>query len=193
MRLQSSPELLKLFGEDSDDSRSLSPFAGMPQQSGAKPPSRGLPPVATKGKPGMDTPRGLNGEEELTEEELLRLELEKVKQERHMLLHSISVVKSQAGTAGGEAQQNDINSLRKEIAMKKAKLNELRMEVTRKEGTVKKTRDDNTDAQRLTPGELSEEKAYIQQLQDEMKQLDEELVEAEAKNRLYYLLGERTR
>lgn len=77
--------------------------------------------------------------------------------------------------------------------MKKAKLNELRMEVTRKEGTVKKTRDDNTDAQRLTPGELSEEKAYIQQLQDEMKQLDEELVEAEAKNRLYYLLGERTR
>lgn len=54
-------------------------------------------------------------------------------------------------------------------------------------------KDENTDAARLTPGELSEEKAYIQQLQDEMKQIDEDLTEAEAKNRLYYLLGERTR
>ncbi len=63
----------------------------------------------------------------------------------------------------------------------------------RKENTLNKQRDDTTDAVRLTPGELSEEGAYIQQLQDEMKQIDEELVEAEAKNRLYYLLGERTR
>ena len=29
--------------------------------------------------------------------------------------------------------------------------------------------------------------------QDEMKRIDEDLTEAEAKNRLYYLLGERTR
>jgi hypothetical protein len=66
-------------------------------------------------------------------------------------------------------------------------------EVRRKEQSLHRHRDDTTDAVRLTPGELSEESGYIQQLQDEMKQIDEELVEAEAKNRLYYLLGERTR
>lgn len=98
---QASPELLKLLGEDSDDGRSLSPFIAPPAATAtSKPPSRGtLPAVATAraGKgPGMDTPRGL-GEEELTEDELLRLELEKVKAERTVLLHSISVVKSQAG------------------------------------------------------------------------------------------------
>ncbi len=121
----------------------------------------------------------------------------------------------------------------------------------RKEHAISKINDDKTDAKRLTPGELSEEMAYIQQLQvrlgfqacactltdadaprcqqdpsdtppwpvllpvciiaasmqphrcrsvcamfclqDEMKQIDEDLTEAEAKNRLYYLLGERTR
>ncbi len=43
----------------------------------------------------MDTPRGF--EEELTEEELLRRELEKVKKERDMLTHSITVAREQAG------------------------------------------------------------------------------------------------
>ncbi|GLC33234.1 hypothetical protein PLESTF_000156500 [Pleodorina starrii] len=193
--LKTSPELCKLLGEDSDDGRSMSPFtAPPPAVSAAKPPSRGLPAVAAKPtkQPGMDTPRGL-GEEELTEEELLRLELEKIKNERQVLLDSIKLVKAQAGTAGGEAQQNDIKTLRRELELKKAKLNELREEVRRKEASVNKNRDTNTDCTRLTPGELSEEQAYIQQLQDEMKHIDEELVEAEAKNRLYYLLGERTR
>jgi hypothetical protein len=44
----------------------------------------------------LDTPRDL--EEELTEEELLRLELEKVKHEREMLMQSILSAKSQIGT-----------------------------------------------------------------------------------------------
>ncbi|GIL76072.1 hypothetical protein Vretimale_5681 [Volvox reticuliferus] len=193
--LKTSPELCKLLGEDSDDGRSMSPFtAPPPAVTTTKPPSRGLPavPAKTTKAPGMDTPRGL-GEEELTEEELLRLELEKIKNERQVLLDSIKLVKAQAGTAGGEAQQNDIKTLRRELELKKAKLNELREEVRRKESMFNKNRDTNTDCVRLTPGELSEEQAYIQQLQDEMKHIDEELVEAEAKNRLYYLLGERTR
>lgn len=79
------------------------------------------------------------------------------------------------------------------MELKKAKLNELREETRRKESTVNKMGDDSTDCKRLTPEELSEEQAYIQQLQDEMKRIDEDLTEAEAKNRLYYLLGERTR
>lgn len=56
-----------------------------------------------------------------------------------------------------------------------------------------KHKDDNTDASRLTPAAMSEENDYIASLKDEMKRIDEDLTEAEAKNRLYYLLGERTR
>lgn len=90
-RLQASPELMKLLSHDDDDGRSQSPFA-------TKPPSRGGTgaPSASKGRSGLDTPRGLD-EEELTEDELLRQELEKVKNERNILLHSITVVKAQAG------------------------------------------------------------------------------------------------
>lgn len=43
----------------------------------------------------MDTPR--DEEEELTEDQLLRLELEKVKRERELLLQSIMAAKDQAG------------------------------------------------------------------------------------------------
>jgi hypothetical protein len=98
-----------------------------------------------------------------------------------------------AGTAGGEAQQNDIKQLRRELELKKSKLNELCEETRKKEAVVAKLKDDNTDCTRLTPEQLSGESDYVTQLQDEMKRIDEDLTEAEAKNRLYYLLGERTR
>jgi len=39
----------------------------------------------------------------------------------------------------------------------------------RKEQSINRTNDDKTDAKRLTPGELSEEQAYIQQLQVRIK------------------------
>jgi len=165
--LKSSPELQKLFGEDPEAADSMAPFT-LP----AKPPSRGIAGttirhIATTGKTsGMETPRGEL--EELTEEELLKLELEKVKMERKTLVHSILAARDQAGTAGGEAQHNDIKSLRREIEMKKAKLNELREETRRKENAINKINDEKTDAKRLTPGELSEENNYIQQLQDKM-------------------------
>ena len=77
--------------------------------------------------------------------------------------------------------------------MKKSRLNELAEETRRKEAVSAKLKDDNTDASRLTPEQLADEMAYIQQLKDEMRRIDEDLTEAEAKNRLYYLLGERTR
>eukprot|EP00955_Chlamydomonas_euryale_P116450 366417-Chlamydomonas_euryale.AAC.18 len=184
----------------------------------------------THARPGhVETPRDF--EDELTEEELLRLELEKVKHERMMLMQSIASAKAQsgkqqsnfgvvrqqirallvwqgrfcevgaltryvpflAGTAGGEAQQNDIKQLRKELELKKAKLNELSEETRRKEKSLDRQRDENTDAVRMTPAAMSEENDYIANLKDEMKRIDEDLTEAEAKNRLYYLLGERTR
>lgn len=192
--LKTAPELSKLLGDDSDATRNLSPFASQ------KPPSRGL---GTMGAPSnrliksgnvpnvIDNPRGL--EEVLTEEQVLQIELEKVKNERQALTQSIATLKQEAGTAGGEAQQNDIRTLQREVELKKAKLNELKEEARRKEKELNQNKDANTDVVRLTPGELTEELAYIQQLKDEMKRIDEELIEAEAKNRLYYLLGERTR
>ncbi len=101
---QASPELQKLFGEDPDANDNLAQFTAPP----VKPPSRGMPGAGLGalgrpqlgGKTGghMDTPRGY--EEELTEDELLRRELEKVKRERDVLMHSILVAQEQAGEAG---------------------------------------------------------------------------------------------
>jgi hypothetical protein len=67
-----------------------------------------------------------------------------------------------AGTAGGEAQQADINQLLKELELKKAKLNELRGESRKAEADIAKCRDEDVDAQRLTPDGCVVENNYIQ-------------------------------
>eukprot|EP00798_Chlamydomonas_sp_ICE-L_P002953 gene2953-12959_t len=176
---------MKLFGEDPEETNSMSLFSNPKPGKGST--------TRPHGKvPGMDTPRG-EFEEELTEEELLRLELEKVKHEREHLMSSSAGVKAQSGTAGGDLQQNDIRLLRKEIELKKSRLNELNEEIARKSKSMSRMFDDNTDAKRLTPIQLQEEETYIKTLQDELRRIDEDLTEAEAKNRLYFLLGERTR
>jgi hypothetical protein len=69
---------------------------------------------------------------------------------------------SPAGTAGGEAQQADITQLLKELELKKAKLNELRGDSRKAEADIAKIRDDDTDAQRLTPDGCVVENNYIQ-------------------------------
>lgn len=46
---------------------------------------------------------------------------------------------------------------------------------------------------RLTPGAMAEERAYAAALEEEAARADAELREADAKNRLYALLLERTR
>lgn len=112
-----------------------------------------------------ETPRGLlaAGEmEELTEEEIVDIELQKVKQDRAMLMTSIAATNAEVGSAGGEAQQNDIRYLQRELDLKKAKLNELKEEARRKDTSLAKMRDDQTDAKRMTPPELSEQAAYIE-------------------------------
>ena len=64
----------------------------------AKPPSR-LGAARPRGKPGgIETPRDF--EEELTEEEMMRLELEKVKHERDVLMQSIMSARAQIGALG---------------------------------------------------------------------------------------------
>lgn len=66
------------------------------------------------------------------------------------------------GTAGGEAQQADITQLLKELELKKAKLNELHGESRKAEADIARCRDDDTDAQRLTPDGCVVENNYIQ-------------------------------
>lgn len=55
-----------------------------------------------------------------------RLDLEAVKRERAHLLEQLARAKEGVGKAGGEAQQNDIRRLRRDLALKKDKLNEIR-------------------------------------------------------------------
>lgn len=49
------------------------------------------------------------------------------------------------------------------------------------------------DCNNLMPGDVPDDQARIKALTEESKVLDDELIEVEAKNRLYTLLGERTR
>ncbi|KAF8062960.1 hypothetical protein HT031_003799 [Scenedesmus sp. PABB004] len=157
--------------------------------SGARPGGGGagaLPRAASAGRAAaaFDTPRGF-GDEPLTVDQELAIELESVKRERQQLLESIAQVKAEAGTAGGEAQQADIRQLLKELELKKAKLNELKGDSRKAGAAIARVRDADADAQRLTPDGCS--------LRDEMARVEEDLQEAEAKNRLYQLLHERTR
>jgi len=87
--MQTVPEMKKFFGQaDESDQDNMVPFPP------AKPSSRlGMRPAVKHGA--METPRDF--EEELTEEEILRLELEKVKHERDVLMGSIASAKSQIG------------------------------------------------------------------------------------------------
>ena len=48
-----------------------------------------------------------------------------VKAERARLLEQLTLVKTDPGKAGGDLQQDDIMNLRREIEIKKAKLNDL--------------------------------------------------------------------
>lgn len=54
-----------------------------------------------------------------------RRELEAVKRERAHLVEQLAQVKTDQGKAGGDLQEEDIQILRREIELKKAKLNEL--------------------------------------------------------------------
>jgi hypothetical protein len=101
--LQTSPELFNklLLGEDMSSARSTAPAASKTQM-------RATAPAAghtTLSRPGSqrggqlanyDTPRGF-GDEPLTIDQELAIELESVKRERQQLLESISQVKAESG------------------------------------------------------------------------------------------------
>lgn len=181
--LKSAPELAKLMGEELPD-----PAGDGGTLTAVGP---GFSPASAGAQGGLDNPLGFD--DELTEEDELRMELEAVKKERTQLMASLAQIKADSGKAGGELQAEDVRRLRKELELKLQKLNELKRESRRFEHQISRLSVTSRDCAVLMPGEQPTEQARVEALQDEQKVLEEELVEAEAKNRLYSLLGERTR
>ena len=66
-------------------------------------------------------------------------------------------------------------------------------EARRHESQIARLSLTSKDCTNLMPGEPPGDQARIKALTEESKVLEEELIEVEAKNRLYTLLGERTR
>ena len=130
----------------------------------------------------LDTPRG--HDKEISEAEELRQELSAVKKDRAELIHSLAHIKTNlVGTGGGEAQRSQIQQLEHELEIKKLTLNELR---TSSKKLVKRTADVTTgisDAKLLTPKGYENEIMTIKQLMGDISRLEEDLIEAEAKNR----------
>ncbi|KAK9916032.1 hypothetical protein WJX75_007588 [Coccomyxa subellipsoidea] len=73
---------------------------------------------------------GLSLDDELTEEEELRTELESAKRERRALMDSLAALKGDQGKAGSELQMADITRLRRELEVKQEKINEIRQAST---------------------------------------------------------------
>jgi septal ring factor EnvC (AmiA/AmiB activator) len=112
------------------------------------------------------------------------LELKSVKEERGVLVASLAHIKTDlTATAGGEAQQGQIVQLEKELELKKLKLNELRTECKRLDNSCKEFKTQIKDAMLLTPGGYEGEYTSIKNLHADMKRLEDDLIEAEAKNR----------
>lgn len=77
--------------------------------------------------------------------------------------------------------------------MKKQKLNEMRQEATSKEMHLAHLNNISIDCEKLKITDQEYLMEYIDRLNEEMQSVKENLIEVEAKNRLYSLLNERTR
>ena len=158
MHVQSAPELAKLLGEEVED------------------------PEKEFNANRLDTPRG--HEEQISEAEQLQNELAAVKKDRSEIIHSLAHIKTNlVGSGGGEAQTMQILQLEKELELKKLTLNDLRTEGKKLTKRIADTQTHIHDAILLTPGGYENEISTIKQLMSDMARLEEDLIEAEAKNR----------
>lgn len=130
----------------------------------------------------LDTPRG--HDEEITEAEELRQELASVKKDRTELIHSLAHIKANlVGTGGGEAQRMQMQQLERELQLKKLTLNELRTTAKNLAKRIAHLTTEIKDAKLLTPKGYEHEVLTIKQLMNDISHLEEDLIEAEAKNR----------
>ena len=156
--LQSAPELAKLLGEEVED------------------PDKDF--VTDR----LNTPQG--HEEAISESEELSKELAAVKKDRSEIIHALAHIKTNlVGSGGGEAQTQQVLQLQKELELKKLTLNELRTDSKKLTKQIADTKTQIHDAVLLTPGGYENEVATIKQLMSDCARLDEDLIEAEAKNR----------
>lgn len=116
--LQTSPELFGklLLGDEMSTARSTAPPASASQQPGG---SKSLRALQSAGRPAShrvpsrggqlaatyDTPRGF-GDEPMTIDQELAIELESVKRERQQLMESIAQVKAEAGEQAAPVEQS---------------------------------------------------------------------------------------
>lgn len=116
--MQTSPELFGklLLGDEMSTSRSTAPAAAAqpskslrPSQSAGRPSSQRAPSRGGQLGATYDTPRGF-GDEPLTIDQELAIELESVKKERQQLMESIAQVKAEAGVHRTAVKQNPWNS-----------------------------------------------------------------------------------
>jgi uncharacterized protein YaaN involved in tellurite resistance len=87
------------------------------------------------------------------------------------------------GSGGGEAQTMQLIQLEKELELKKLTLNEIRTEGKKLTRHISDAETQIHDAVLLTPGGYETEIMTIKQVMSDMNRLDEDLIEAEAKNR----------
>lgn len=133
-------------------------------------------------------------EEEPTEEEKLRAQLERVKAENANLLRSLASVRSgTGGISGGELQRKDIQDLRNEVESKRIRLSELRQANMERQDLLDILQLTLRDWKHLVPTEENELRTRIDQLEKSLIYCEEEAQAIEVKNKQYSLLERRTR
>ncbi|KAL4854466.1 hypothetical protein ACK3TF_004820 [Chlorella vulgaris] len=131
-------------------------------------------------------------EDELTEEERVRAELEKVKAERATLLTSLGRLRADTGKSGGELQQEDIRLLRAELEAKQEKLNELRRATREMTDSLEQLETTSRDCEQLMPRAMEGMVGRAEALSGELAGVEQSIQEAEAQHELYKLLEIRT-
>ncbi|CAL8470112.1 g9654 [Coccomyxa elongata] len=116
---------------------------------------------------------GMNLEEELTEEEELRLELESAKRERRALMDSLAALKGDQGKAGSDLQEADISRLRRELE-----------EALKAEGQLVRLALTSRDCAAMMPSGGLDTNERVRALEAELARLETENAETEAQHRL---------
>ncbi|EFN52866.1 hypothetical protein CHLNCDRAFT_138354 [Chlorella variabilis] len=190
--LRTAPELGRLLatgeGEAGGAGAAAAPAGRVPSPLKARPRSS---PSRRAASPGRLVRKFTD--DELTEEERVRAELEKVKAERATLLTSLARLRADTGKSGGELQQEDIRLLRRELEAKQDKLNELRRVTRELTDTMEQLETTSRDCDQLMPQGMAELVGHVEGLGGELAGVERDILEAEAKHELYKLLEVRTR
>ncbi|KAK9834194.1 hypothetical protein WJX81_007569 [Elliptochloris bilobata] len=182
--LKAEPDLARLVGEEPEAYAS----AGGADGGRAADATPRAPPPPTR-----DLLSASPYEEELSEAEELRLELELVKRERSGLMDALAALKADEARGGSHMQALDLRRLRHELRLKQDRLNELHSDATRLDAELERLATTSRDCAALLPGDAAGAAVRTKALEAELAAVDRDLADADAQHRLYTLLGNRTR